>query len=163
MGVILPGVEPDGIFPQFFRGIGTGRDKFLWEWDGRGLGIHSRVTLYFDCAKFYIMFNMNFRNLVLCEIIVRNERNSIIVVVQFFIVGLSYRITVLNIMMCAWTSVKYLYLRCLFWSLILGTSLHLNSDCWHWKWCMCFSMVSFNFLIAILTVSAYFIIFGSSL
>ncbi len=26
MGVILPGVERDGIFPQFFRGIGTGRD-----------------------------------------------------------------------------------------------------------------------------------------
>ncbi len=45
MGVILPGVERDGIFPQFFRGIGTGRDKFLWEWDGRGLRIHSRVTL----------------------------------------------------------------------------------------------------------------------
>ncbi len=36
MGVILPGVERDGIFPQFFRGIGTGRDTFLWEWDGRG-------------------------------------------------------------------------------------------------------------------------------
>ncbi len=48
MGVILPGVERDGIFPQFFRGIGTGRDTFLWEWDGRGLRIHSRVTLY--CA-----------------------------------------------------------------------------------------------------------------
>ncbi len=31
MGVILPGVERDGIFPQFFRGIGTGRDTFLWE------------------------------------------------------------------------------------------------------------------------------------
>ncbi len=46
MGVILPGVERDGIFPQFFRGIGTGRDFFLWEWDGRGLKIHSRVTLY---------------------------------------------------------------------------------------------------------------------
>ncbi len=45
MGVILPGVERDGIFPQFFRGIGTGRDSFLWEWDGRGLRIHSRVTL----------------------------------------------------------------------------------------------------------------------
>ncbi len=26
MGVILPGVERDGISPQFFRGIGTGRD-----------------------------------------------------------------------------------------------------------------------------------------
>ncbi len=45
MGVILPGVEQDGIFPQFFCGIGTRRDKFLWEWDGRGLRIHSRVTL----------------------------------------------------------------------------------------------------------------------
>ncbi len=30
MGVILPGVERDGIFPQFFRGIGTGRDSSLW-------------------------------------------------------------------------------------------------------------------------------------
>ncbi len=51
MGVILPGVERDGIFPQFFHGIGTGRDYFLWEWDGRGLKIHSRVTLYsaWDC------------------------------------------------------------------------------------------------------------------
>ncbi len=29
MGVILPGVERDGIFPQFFRGIGTGRDYSL--------------------------------------------------------------------------------------------------------------------------------------
>ncbi len=27
MGVILPGVEQDGIFPQFFRGIGTGREE----------------------------------------------------------------------------------------------------------------------------------------
>ncbi len=34
MGVILPGVERDGIFPQFFRGIGTGRDlyKQLVKW-----------------------------------------------------------------------------------------------------------------------------------
>ncbi len=47
MGVILPGVERDGIFPQFFRGIGMGRDTFLWEWDGRGLRIHSHVTLYY--------------------------------------------------------------------------------------------------------------------
>ncbi len=29
VGVILPGVERDGIFPQFFRGIGTGRDYFF--------------------------------------------------------------------------------------------------------------------------------------
>ncbi len=29
MGVILPEVERDGIFPQFFRGIGTGRDFFF--------------------------------------------------------------------------------------------------------------------------------------
>ncbi len=26
MGVILPGVDGTGIFPQFFRGIGSGRD-----------------------------------------------------------------------------------------------------------------------------------------
>ncbi len=32
--------------------------------------------------------------------------------------------------------------------------LHLNFDCWHWKWCMCFLMASVNFLIAVLTVSA---------
>ncbi len=31
MGVILPGVERDGIFLQFFRGIGSGRDYFLWD------------------------------------------------------------------------------------------------------------------------------------
>ncbi len=29
MGVILPGVERDGIFPQFFRGIGMGREIFV--------------------------------------------------------------------------------------------------------------------------------------
>ncbi len=47
----------------------------------------------FDCAKFYIMFNMNFtKDLVLCEIIERQESKSIIVV-KFFIVGLSYRMT----------------------------------------------------------------------
>ncbi len=45
MGVILPGVGGTGFSPSFFRGIGTGRDTFLWEWDGRGLRIHSRVTL----------------------------------------------------------------------------------------------------------------------
>ncbi len=28
MGVLLPGLERDGIFPQFFHGIGTGRDFF---------------------------------------------------------------------------------------------------------------------------------------
>ncbi len=37
MGVILPGVERDGTFLQFFRGIGTGRDKFSWDWDGKRL------------------------------------------------------------------------------------------------------------------------------
>ncbi len=30
MGVILPVVERDGIFPQFFRGIGTGREFFFY-------------------------------------------------------------------------------------------------------------------------------------
>ncbi len=45
MGVILPGVERDGIFPQFFLGLGWDAIFFLWEWDGRGLKIHSRVTL----------------------------------------------------------------------------------------------------------------------
>ncbi len=33
-----------GFSPSFFRGIGTGQDFFLW--DGRGLKIHSRVTLW---------------------------------------------------------------------------------------------------------------------
>ncbi len=37
MGVILPGVEWDGIFPQIFRGIGSGRDYFSWDWDGKRL------------------------------------------------------------------------------------------------------------------------------
>ncbi len=34
MGVILPGVERDGIFPKFFRGSGMGRDlyKQLVKW-----------------------------------------------------------------------------------------------------------------------------------
>ncbi len=38
MGVILPGVERDGIFPQFFRGIGTGvpgRLKFVMHFGNR--------------------------------------------------------------------------------------------------------------------------------
>ncbi len=62
----------------------------------------------FDSAKFYIMFNMNFtKDLVLCEIIERHEGKSIIVVVIFFIVGLQND-TVLTVMVCAWTSVKYL-------------------------------------------------------
>ncbi len=43
MGVIVLGLEQDEIFPQFFRGIGTGTSFFLW--DGRGLKIHSHVTL----------------------------------------------------------------------------------------------------------------------
>ncbi len=46
MGVFLPEVEQDGIFPKFFRGIGMGRDFVLWEWDGRSLKMHSCVTLY---------------------------------------------------------------------------------------------------------------------
>ncbi len=45
MGVILLGLGWDRISPQFFRGIGMGQDFFLWEWDGRGLNMHSRVTL----------------------------------------------------------------------------------------------------------------------
>ncbi len=45
MGVILLGLGWDRISPQFFCGIGMGQDFFLWEWDGRGLNMHSRVTL----------------------------------------------------------------------------------------------------------------------
>ncbi len=41
MGVILLGFSPN-------FSVGLGRDEiFLWAWDGRGLKIHSRVTLYF--------------------------------------------------------------------------------------------------------------------
>ncbi len=34
-----------GFSLNFFRGIGTGKYFFLWEWDGRCLKIHSRVNL----------------------------------------------------------------------------------------------------------------------
>ncbi len=81
----------------------------------------------FDCAKFYMNFTKDF--LVLCEIIERHEGKRIIVVVNFFIVGLSYSMhqsmddTVLTVMVCAWTSVKYiitnldLHSITLFWQL----------------------------------------------
>ncbi len=61
--------------------------------------------------------------------------------------------TVVTVMVCVWTSVKYLtnyvaYSDHLYWHLFAF------QFCWHWKWCMCFSRVSVNFLIAVLTVSA---------
>ncbi len=71
--------------------------------------------------------------------------------------------TVLIVMVCVWTSVKYLN-TLLTRSLILGTFLHLNSDCWHLKWWMFFLRVSVNVLIAVLTVSVclhILIIFGN--
>lgn len=34
-------------FPLFFYVIGMGWHLLLWEWDRRGLKIHSRVTLYY--------------------------------------------------------------------------------------------------------------------
>ncbi len=57
----------------------------------------------FDCAKFYIMFNMNFtKDLVLCEIIERHEGESIIVVVNFFYCWIIIQNdTVLTVMVCA--------------------------------------------------------------
>ncbi len=63
----------------------------------------------FDCAKFYIMFNTNFtKDLVLCEIIERHEGKSIIVVVFFYCRIIIQNDTVLTVMVCARTSVKYL-------------------------------------------------------
>ncbi len=46
MGVILPVMERDGIFPQFFHGLG--RDDFFFVGVERErFEIHSHVTLYF--------------------------------------------------------------------------------------------------------------------
>ncbi len=46
MGVILPGVDWTGRdFPPRFFVDWDGMRLFLWEWDGRGLRIPSRVTL----------------------------------------------------------------------------------------------------------------------
>ncbi|MEQ2293578.1 hypothetical protein AMECASPLE_034977 [Ameca splendens] len=36
-----------GFFSLCWPGIGTGQDFFLWERDGTGEKIHSRVTLYY--------------------------------------------------------------------------------------------------------------------
>ncbi len=41
-----------GFSPSFFVGLGRDEIFFLWEWDGRGLKIHSRVTLYFMTRNF---------------------------------------------------------------------------------------------------------------
>ncbi len=77
MGVILPGVELDGILPQFFRGIGTGRDSFLWEWDGRGLRIHSRVTLYHSLMPAaYQGSRFKVQDFFICHIINYTEYNQ---------------------------------------------------------------------------------------
>ncbi len=56
------------------------------------------------------MFNMNFtKDLVMCEIIEQHESKSIIVVVKkFFFRFIIQNDTVLTVMVCAWTSVKYL-------------------------------------------------------
>ncbi len=35
-----------GFSHNFFVGLGRDGIFFLWEWDGRGLKIHSHVTLY---------------------------------------------------------------------------------------------------------------------
>ncbi len=48
------------------------------------------------------MFNMNFtKDLFLCEIIEQHKGKTFIVVVKKNIVGLSYRMTVLTVMVCA--------------------------------------------------------------
>ncbi len=50
-----------------------------------GISFKAAGLVSFDCAKFYIMFNMNFtKDLVLCEIIERHKSKSIIVVVKCF-------------------------------------------------------------------------------
>ncbi len=59
------------------------------------------------------LFNMNFtKDLVLCEIIEWHEGKSIIVVNFFYCRIIIQNDTVLTVMVCAWTSVKYLELRC---------------------------------------------------
>ncbi len=109
----------------------------------------------FDCPKFYMNFTKDF--LVLCEIIERHEGKSIIAVVNFFIVGLSYSMhqsmddTVLTVMVCAWTSVKYLITLLI---LINYIGHFFAFKFWLLTLKMCFSKVSVNFLIAVLTVSA---------
>ncbi len=66
----------DGIFPQFFRGIGTGWDKFLWEWDGRGLRIHSCVTLYSRVRPIWSHVRPNFSRVRLSRIPGRTGASS---------------------------------------------------------------------------------------
>ncbi len=66
------------------------------------------------------MFNMNFmKDLVLCEIIERHKKIKPLWLLKMFIVGLSYRMTVLTVMVCTKECEM----------LILITFLHLNSDC----------------------------------
>ena len=43
--VILPGVGRDRSFILLLVRIGMGQDWFLWERDGTGVKIHSRVSL----------------------------------------------------------------------------------------------------------------------
>ncbi len=48
-----------------------------------GISFKDAGIVCFDCAKFYIMFNINFtKYLFLCEIIERHEIKSIVVVVK---------------------------------------------------------------------------------
>ncbi len=55
---------------------------------------------------------MNFmKDLVLCEILERHESKSIIVVVSLFYCRIIIQNnTVFTVMVCAWSSVKYIYI-----------------------------------------------------
>ncbi len=114
------------------------------------------LVLSLDCVKFYIMLNMNFTKDFCVKLYSDTKVRALLLLFIFFIVGLSYRMTVLTVMVCAWRSVIPIITLLILITYIGHFFLHLNSDCWHWKWCMCFSRVSVNFFIAVLTVSAYF-------
>ncbi len=58
MGVILPGVERDGIFPQFFMGLG--RDEILF--CGSGTGEVWKSTPVLPSSVVHLEWNLIFFN-----------------------------------------------------------------------------------------------------
>ncbi len=99
----------------------------------------------FDCAKFYIMFNMNFtKDLVLCEIIERHKGKTIMVVKNVYcriiIQNDSYECRGVN--EGVWNAYSDHFFASKFWLL---------------AWSLCFSRVSVNLLTAVWQcVLAYF-------